>query len=93
MDLEANGDGPAPEPTTAEEVEPAPGASADGQPQRKRSRRGSRGGKKRRKPAANGEPEAASADPAAGDGDQPEEYVPMSEWIEDFDSRSRSRSA
>ena len=30
-------------------------AVSDGQPKRKRSRRGSRGGRKRRKPAANGE--------------------------------------
>jgi ribonuclease G len=85
VDLDANGDGPAAEPTT-DEVEPAPEAAADGQPKRKRSRRGSRGGKKRRKPAADGEPETASADAAAGDGDTPEEYVPMSEWIEDFDA-------
>jgi ribonuclease E len=79
---------------------------ADGQPKRKRSRRGSRGGKRRRKPAANGDGAAAGdvADPAEagsnGDGgDEPEvtdgddngaEYVPMSEWIEDFDSRSRT---
>ena len=83
--------------------------TADGQPQRKRSRRGSRGGRKRRKPAANGdqvepgateEPvelglvgsdpgtsgEVVSLPDAASDGGAPE-YVPMSEWIEDFGRR------
>ncbi|MET0560445.1 MAG: Rne/Rng family ribonuclease [Gaiellaceae bacterium] len=74
------------------------GMDADGQPKRKRSRRGSRGGKKRRKPAAEG---GVNAVPAEGDvavevtvevvsdGDAPA-YVPMSEWIDDFDSRSRT---
>jgi ribonuclease G len=80
---------------------------ADGdQPKPKRARRGSRGGRKRRKPAANGTapgeepiavaaeavtaaeppvPEASdSADSRSGEG-----YVPMSEWIEDFERRSR----
>ena len=87
--------------TPAAEVTPG----ADGQPKRKRSRRGSRGGKNRRKPsAANSDMEAAVVDePAAdepavgvqapeeavGDGEPPA-YVPMSEWIDDFDSRSRA---
>ena len=66
---------------------------ADGQPKRKRSRRGSRGGKKRRKPAAEGTDEVAPADDAGAepraDDVEPPEYVPMSEWIDDFDSRSR----
>jgi ribonuclease G len=71
----------------------------DGQPKKKRSRRGSRGGRRRRKPAANGDgtseagadvveladsSEIDVADPA----EEPPEYVPMSEWIEDFESRS-----
>ena len=71
---------------------------ADGQPKRKRSRRGSRGGKKRRKPGAAGGEEAPSADgdsaaevaveaPAS---DEAPAYVPMSEWIDDFESRSRA---
>jgi len=119
----------------AEEAEPEPeveivadgaldeiaeGAEADGQPKKKRTRRGSRGGRRRRKPAANGtgadaETEDGTADeavedesvaeaeapvqqealePASPDQEPAEqEYVPMSEWIEDFDSRSRSRSA
>ena len=106
--------------------------AADGQPKRKRSRRGSRGGRNRRKPSANGDPGAAAAvdeskdvgpdvsdpdvdeqpagvrphgsDPTPSeppaeprphgseltpDESLPPKYVPMSEWIEDFDSRSR----
>jgi len=90
--------------------------AADGQPKRKRSRRGSRGGRKRRKPSANGDQATAAAveesedvgphgsDPDVdgrpaevrprGSGPTPDEslppkYVPMSEWIEDFDSRPR----
>jgi hypothetical protein len=70
----------------------------DGQPKRKRSRRGTRGGRKRKKPAAaNGgtseetEP-AETADVAGAVAEEPPaEYVPMSEWIEDFDSRPRGR--
>jgi hypothetical protein len=85
--------------------------AADGAPKRKRTRRGTRGGRKRRKPAAseNGQqgdatdeqqtdvaeaPQAAAeeqrvdvAEVAAAvteeDGEAPD-YVPMSEWIEDF---------
>ena len=79
----------------------AAGADADGQPKRKRSRRGSRGGKKRRKPAAAAGEDATPADADAtstdgdaaveivADGDAPE-YVPMSEWIDDFETRSRA---
>ncbi len=72
-------------------------AEAGGQPKRKRSRRGSRGGRKRRKPAANGD-QAEDGDAAGGeadtsstevDGETPE-YVPMSEWIEDFDAGKQS---
>jgi ribonuclease G len=83
--------------------EDAEGAAVpDEQPKRKRSRRGARGGRKRRKPAASGEravPETAdelvgaalgssSANHAASAQDTVPAYVPMSEWIEDFDSRS-----
>jgi ribonuclease G len=86
-------------------------AVSDGLPKRKRSRRGSRGGRKRRKPAASTEQLAPeTADELAGVGAaesrsgnhgvsarvvEPSaqagapEYVPMSEWIGDFDSRSR----
>jgi len=90
--------------------------AADGQPKRKRSRRGSRGGRNRRKPSANGDPATAAAvdesEDVGPDGSDPDvdeqpaelrshgseptpdeslppKYVPMSEWIEDFDSRSR----
>jgi ribonuclease G len=99
------------EPETEEVVD---SAEADGQPKKKRTRRGSRGGKRRRKPATNGagadaeaedgtadevvegEPVAeadASAEPDVPEEQAEKEYVPMSEWIEDFDARSRSRSA
>ena len=71
-----------------EEAEPAE-AAEDGQPKRKRTRRGTRGGRKRRK-AATGAAEAsqgAAAEPAAaapaGAGEAG--YVPMAQWIEDFE--------
>ena len=75
----------------------------DGQSPKKRTRRGSRGGRKRKKPAAaaaDGKPgeveDDAEATPIAVVADpEPEtespEYVPMSEWIEDFDRRAGSR--
>ena len=81
-----------------EEADVAAGTDADGQPKRKRSRRGSRGGKKRRKPAVQGGVDADSADgdvavevavEVVPSGEAPA-YVPMSEWIDDFDSRSRT---
>ena len=89
--------------TSAEETVVA----ADGQPPKKRTRRGSRGGRKRKKPAAvaanaNGEeaeavPVAIVSDPVPEPGGEPgpepdsPEYVPMSEWIEDFDRRAESK--
>ena len=91
-----------PEPAEAEAEDEEADAVADaddaGQPKRKRSRRGSRGGKKRRKPAADGGADAVSPDgdvavevavEVVPDGEAPA-YVPMSEWIDDFDSRSRT---
>ena len=65
-------------------------AGSESPTKKKRSRRGSRGGRKRKKPATNGgeavagaeEPETAEP---TGD-DEVAEYVPMSEWIEDFDA-------
>jgi ribonuclease G len=107
---------PAPEPAIAadaEEVASEPEetelpveeeiAATDGQAPKKRTRRGSRGGRKRKKPAAaaaDGTPgevedDAATATPIAVVADpEPEtespEYVPMSEWIEDFDRRAGS---
>ena len=76
------------EPTTAEAAEDVPKP-------KKRTRRGSRGGKNRKKkPAAvtqNGA-EAASdtepapeAEPASANGDF--EYVPMSEWVDELESK------
>ncbi len=68
-----------------------PGEPAtEGQPKRKRARRGSRGGKKRRKPVAtNGDLEPAAVQEDEDRADAPD-YVPMSEWIEDFDAARRS---
>ena len=87
---------PASEPV--ESAEP-PEVPVDGTPKRKRSRRGSRGGRKHKKPAAAGNgvaapegvdvveaPEAA-ADPPSDNGEPA--YVPMSEWIDDFETRAR----
>jgi len=93
---------PAPESQPAEE--PAVAAAAtpddevsvdtDGQPKRKRSRRGSRGGKKRRKPAAEGTEVTVPTDEDSAvevvTDDEAPEYVPMSEWIDDFETRSRA---
>ncbi len=79
-------------------------AAADGAPPKKKTRRGTRGGRKRRKPAGNGQAASAEAEesaeapaeavavvepPEAEEVEAPEaeEYVPMSEWIEDFDRR------
>jgi hypothetical protein len=71
-------------------------AGADGAPRRKRSRRGSRGGRKRRKTPTNGDDATTiTGEEHAGEehvgeqvgvADAPE-YVPMSEWIDDFGSR------
>jgi len=75
------------------EIAEVEAVGVDGQPKKKRARRGSRGGRKRRKPAVNGGEEAPASDepgeaePAA---DAVPAYVPMSEWIEDFDSAKRS---
>ncbi len=94
---------PEPEAELQAEVDPSADGDAtpDGQPKRKRSRRGTRGGRKRKKPATNGivgdaeptetEAEAEVAVAVAVAEEPPAEYVPMSEWIEDFDSRSRGR--
>jgi ribonuclease G len=91
---------PAAEPAeaTGEDADGAAESGTDGQPKRKRSRRGSRGGKKRRKPAADGGEDAPQVDDvvaveAAVDGSASDDvpaYVPMSEWIDDFETRSRT---
>jgi ribonuclease G len=65
-------------------------APSDGQPKKKRTRRGTRGGRRRRKPAANGAPVDSEGEAnGPSEEEQAEGYVPMSEWIEDFDSRAR----
>ncbi|HEX6724250.1 MAG TPA: Rne/Rng family ribonuclease, partial [Gaiella sp.] len=107
------------EPETAlEEEAPSAGAEGEGATPKKRTRRGSRGGRNRKKKTAvavNGdgaeatEPEASEtveveleangdgapletvpSDAADASAAPPEEagYVPMSEWIEDFDRRA-----
>ncbi|HYI75480.1 MAG TPA: Rne/Rng family ribonuclease [Gaiellaceae bacterium] len=84
----------------ADGVDAAEGVeAADGPPKRKRARRGSRGGRKRKKPSVNGDEQTAT-EPEAEPEPEPErgevvavedapEYVPMSEWIDDFDARKR----
>ena len=74
-----------------EPPEGAPGP--DGPAKRKRSRRGSRGGRKRRKPSAEtgedteaGAPSEVVVQVEAVTAEGAPEYVPMSEWIEDFDA-------
>jgi hypothetical protein len=89
----AQEDEPTDEPTEAQAAETADVADPDAPPKRKRSRRGSRGGKKRRKPAANGDADIVPPDVdgavETATSDEPPEYVPMSEWIDDFEARSR----
>jgi ribonuclease G len=80
------------EPAAVPASEPsADGDGAEAQPARKRTRRGTRGGRKRKpKAAANGDTAVeAAAEPAQEPAvDEPEapQYVPMSEWIEDFEA-------
>jgi hypothetical protein len=62
----------------------------DGAPKRKRSRRGSRGGRKRRKTPAEGNVESEATDIVGDAAQDGPEYVPMSEWIEDFDAAKRA---
>jgi ribonuclease G len=78
---------PADEPAVEAAAETDVEVAADGQPKRKRTRRGTRGGRKRRKAPANGDQAGPDAEQAET---QAAEYVPMSEWIEDFDSRSQT---
>jgi len=83
-------------PEQAKTVDDVVGPEADGAP-RKKTRRGTRGGRRRRKAGAS--PEAAEegssraeardeTSEAASTG-APASYVPMSEWIEDFDRTGR----
>ena len=88
------GDGEAAEQVAEVVAEETDGAEAT--PAKKKTRRGSRGGRSRKKPAAvadNGaEPAAEAAEPepqaeVATNGGEPasDEYVPMSEWLDDLD--------
>ena len=91
-----NGDGEAADAVAAEE-EPSVDAAApeDGAAPKKRTRRGSRGGRNRKRktaapPATEGEAGAlATADPEPPEpSDEPgrgDEYVPMSEWIDELE--------
>jgi ribonuclease G len=84
-----------------EEAETAEEGAGVAAPKRKRSRRGSRGGRNRRKPGSADATAEAGSEPHGGDGATPDgapaavvvdeqpEYVPMSEWIDDFDGRGR----
>ncbi len=79
------------EPVEAEELVEL---ATDGQPKRKRSRRGSRGGRGRKKTAAAVAADAVvvaveEAETPNGQADAPG-YVPMDEWIDDFESGPRS---
>jgi len=83
------GDGAAPDEDAAVDEAVAEDGSSDGQPKRKRSRRGSRGGRRRRKPAANGDAGTDGAEAASEEALPAESesgYVPMSDWIEDFEA-------
>ncbi|MFO7571430.1 MAG: Rne/Rng family ribonuclease [Gaiellaceae bacterium] len=90
----------APSESAAESADDA----TNGTPKKKRTRRGTRGGRRRKKPVANADApselavesdveavaegvEAAAETEGLEDAGVPE-YVPMSEWIEDFDARA-----
>jgi hypothetical protein len=81
-----NGDSPgSPQPVAAEDPAEAVNGDPDATP-RKKTRRGTRGGRRRKKPATEG------AEAPADDAGRPPEpvaadvgYVPMSEWLEDFE--------
>jgi ribonuclease G len=88
---------PEPEPEAREEPTTAEAGAAEAPKPKKKTRRGSRGGKNRKKkPAAstNGA-EASFAETGADEAPQAEEpssngefdYVPMSEWLDDIDSK------
>jgi ribonuclease E len=93
-----NGDGDAEEAVAGDEDATADGAavSEDGATPKKRTRRGTRGGRNRkRKPSAAAVTDGEAGVLATADADSPEpadepargdEYVPMSEWIDDIES-------
>jgi ribonuclease G len=74
------------EPVTTE-LEVAMEAAADGQPKRKRTRRGTRGGRKRKKVVASSETGEPDDGVTTVEEPPPGEYVPMSEWLADFERR------
>ena len=89
------------EAVAGEESESQPGEpEPDGQPKRKRSRRGSRGGRRRRQVSPDGDHgdrseeavelqvEGSAATEALAGAAPSTGYVPMSDWIEDFESRA-----
>ena len=84
-------DGEEPEPAAAEAE--APSEDGEAPKPRKKTRRGSRGGRNRRKKpvaaSANGSDPVAGAEPAAAEQPEPasDEYVPMSEWIDEVEAR------
>jgi ribonuclease G len=88
---EADGTEPEPEPAAPEAEAPSEDGAAP--KPRKKTRRGSRGGRNRRKkPAAasaNGGDPVEGAEPAMADEPEPasDEYVPMSEWIDEVEAR------
>jgi ribonuclease G len=59
-------------------------------PKKKRTRRGTRGGRRRRKPAANdgSQADGDSGDPAEASVEPEPAYVPMSEWIDEVEPRA-----
>ena len=79
----------------AEQVAVAVAAETDGAdeaaPAKKKTRRGSRGGRNRKKPAAaladNGAEPAAGVASDNGAEAASDEYVPMSEWLDDLDAK------
>jgi ribonuclease E len=84
-----------PEPQATEEPTTAEAAEAEAPKPKKKTRRGSRGGKNRKKKpavatqngaeAAPGTEPAPEAEPASENGDF--EYVPMSEWVDELESK------
>ena len=73
--------------TEDEESEPAAEDGAEAPKPKKRTRRGSRGGRGRKKktPAATNGAEEAAPEEASSDGEW--EYVPMSEWLDEVESK------
>jgi hypothetical protein len=100
----ATEDGNEPVEAVADAVDTGSTQDGDAAPVKKKTRRGSRGGRNRKKPAAAGvgaavvasengaeapaEPVVTEEPEASGNGAEPatDEYVPMSEWLDDLDA-------